>query len=296
MKTAAKILLLAALVALFAFIGITYGVPVEVNESITYMKTNLYLADDTNTPVHTRLNTLNLAAAWTNGLRASVTNTIEEIVEVFIEKEGWQGKLGIYDPTNGLYRLYPHDGIIKGSYTNDPPVSLWDGHDGNWLGGYSNSASTLYASNLVLTGNGPTVLARDVMNMSAFSVGEYGVAFGYEPTARAYGAAFGHQPQAGEYGFSAGRYAINTNVGSFVFADSTFYDFDRDPYPNSFSVRASGGTYFDTPEMVVTGAVTATMFYLRTDKSSWLYSDGTNLFFVSTVSPGFTNALTTNAP
>lgn len=30
--------------------------------------------------------------------------------------------------------------------------------------------------------------------------------------------------------------------------------------------------------------------------SSWLQSDGTNLFFVSTVPPGFTNALTTNAP
>ena len=29
---------------------------------------------------------------------------------------------------------------------------------------------------------------------------------------------------------------------------------------------------------------------------AWLRSDGTNLFFVSTVSPGFTNALTTNAP
>jgi hypothetical protein len=30
--------------------------------------------------------------------------------------------------------------------------------------------------------------------------------------------------------------------------------------------------------------------------SAWLQSDGTNLFFVSTVPPGFTNALTTNAP
>ena len=30
--------------------------------------------------------------------------------------------------------------------------------------------------------------------------------------------------------------------------------------------------------------------------TSWIQSDGTNLFFVSTVSPGFTNALTTNVP
>lgn len=32
------------------------------------------------------------------------------------------------------------------------------------------------------------------------------------------------------------------------------------------------------------------------NSTSWLQSDGTNLFFVSTVPPGFTNALTTNAP
>lgn len=30
--------------------------------------------------------------------------------------------------------------------------------------------------------------------------------------------------------------------------------------------------------------------------TSWLESDGTNLFFISTVPPGFTNALTTNSP
>jgi hypothetical protein len=32
------------------------------------------------------------------------------------------------------------------------------------------------------------------------------------------------------------------------------------------------------------------------NSTSWLQSDGTNLFFVSTVPPGFTNALTTNTP
>ena len=32
------------------------------------------------------------------------------------------------------------------------------------------------------------------------------------------------------------------------------------------------------------------------NSTSWLESDGTNLFFVSTVPPGFTNALTTNTP
>jgi hypothetical protein len=30
--------------------------------------------------------------------------------------------------------------------------------------------------------------------------------------------------------------------------------------------------------------------------NAWIKTDGTNLFFVSTVPPGFTNALTTNTP
>lgn len=36
--------------------------------------------------------------------------------------------------------------------------------------------------------------------------------------------------------------------------------------------------------------------FLNSAGTSWLQSDGTNLFFVSTVPPGFTNALTTNTP
>jgi hypothetical protein len=101
---------------------------------------------------------------------------------------------------------------------------------------------------------------------------------------------------AGPCGFAAGR-AAKGALGSFVFADySSGTPFNRTNRPNEFSARAAGGVYFDTPELVVTGAVTATKYYLRTDNSSWLYSDGTNLFFISTVPPGFTNALTTNTP
>lgn len=308
MKTAAKVLFLAAVVALFAFIGITYGVPVEKNDSIVYFGTNVFLLDNTNTPLHIRLQGFAAQDYWTNGIAVSATNTAEEIVELFVQREGWQGKIGIYDPTNGIYRLYPHDGIVKGSYTTNPPISLWDGRYGNWIGGYSNATKTVYASNLVLTGDGLAVLGRDVKSKLATSVGicgasfgnntiagDYGAVFGLINTAGDYGAAFGRNTISGESGAAFGRRAIGAS-GSFVFADNYNVYFDRTNYPNSFNVRASGGTYFATPELVVTGAVTATKFYLRTNNSAWLQSDGTNLFFISTVSPGFTNALTTNTP
>ncbi len=43
--------------------------------------------------------------------------------------------------------------------------------------------------------------------------------------------------------------------GSFVFADNEDVDFDRSANVNEFAVRASGGTRFETPVMVVTGMV-----------------------------------------
>lgn len=97
-------------------------------------------------------------------------------------------------------------------------------------------------------------LARDVKSRNAASVGECGAAFGYDTTAENYGAAFGYGTTAGDWGFSAGRNA-HGSTGSFVFADSAPVAFDRTESTNSFSVRAAGGTYFDTPLFTVTGDV-----------------------------------------
>ena len=55
MKIAAKILLLASVVFVFAMIGLVYGQTVEENNSIVFFKTNVYLLDDTNNPLHTRV-------------------------------------------------------------------------------------------------------------------------------------------------------------------------------------------------------------------------------------------------
>jgi trimeric autotransporter adhesin len=48
------------------------------------------------------------------------------------------------------------------------------------------------------------------------------------------------------FSFAAGRRAIANSVGSFVWADSIDANFSSDSTPNSFNVRASGGTFFYT--------------------------------------------------
>jgi len=53
------------------------------------------------------------------------------------------------------------------------------------------------------------------------------------------------------------------------------------------------GRINDTEASRIKAIPTNTIILTQTSR---LYSDGTNLFFVSTVSPGFTNALTTNSP
>jgi hypothetical protein len=170
------------------------------------------------------------------------------------------------------------------------------------------------AGTRAMTGNVVT-LARDVKSRDAASVGEYGAAFGDNTTAGTCGAAFGVDTTAGNFGaafgdsttagyagaafgvdttagnfgFSAGRYARGS-TGSFVFADSASVDFDRTNSPNSFSVRAAGGTYFDTPLFTVTGEVAVEsnlvvgngQVFLNSSGTSWLQLDGTNIQFRAT--------------
>ncbi|MBP7430729.1 MAG: hypothetical protein KBC05_14945, partial [Candidatus Hydrogenedentes bacterium] len=69
-----------------------------------------------------------------------------------------------------------------------------------------------------------------------------------------YGAAFGHDTIAGDNGFAAG-YGNVGGPGSFIYSDPG-PTFDRSAITNGFSVRASGGTYFETPTFEVTGRFT----------------------------------------
>ena len=148
-----------------------------------------------------------------------------------------------------------------------------------------------------MTGNSVT-LARDVKSRDAGSVGMFGAAFGEGNTIGAYsigggwtnvlgsstigggvGNVFGVMTLGGGnnnvignlaigsgYGNTIGNYGSVAGyrgkgaLGSFVFSDSTDADFDRAAYTNWFSVRASGGTYFDTPAATFTGMVAAATF------------------------------------
>jgi hypothetical protein len=76
------------------------------------------------------------------------------------------------------------------------------------------------------------------------SAGDFGFAAGEARPLATAASRRGGEHEGGEYGFSAGRDAHGT-TGSFVFADSAPVAFDRTNSPNSFSVRAAGGTYFD---------------------------------------------------
>jgi hypothetical protein len=157
----------------------------------------------------------------------------------------------------------------------------------NVVGAATNALLDL-AGTRAMTGNVVT-LARDIKSRDAVSAGKYGAAFGAGTTAGDYGAAFGVGTTAGKYGFSAGRYA-HGSTGSFVFADSAPVAFDRTNSPNSFSVRAAGGTYFDTPLFTVTGEVAVEsnlvvgngQVFLNSSGTSWLQLDGTNIQFRAT--------------
>jgi hypothetical protein len=148
------------------------------------------------------------------------------------------------------------------------------------------------------------------------TAGEYGAAFGDDTTAGEYGAAFGYgtsagvaglasglETSAGNYGFAAGEstsagyagfaagagssagnygFAVGAAAkgadGSFIFADNSAggMPFNRTNSPNSFSVRAAGGTYFDTPLFTVTGEVAAARIALGTNAavSNWPSGSG----------------------
>ena len=68
---------------------------------------------------------------------------------------------------------------------------------------------------------------------------------------------FGSNSIASVNGFSAGVGAqASQSTGVFVFADSSTTNiFNRTSFPNSFNVRAVGGTYFETPILTVSGKI-----------------------------------------
>ena len=126
--------------------------------------------------------------------------------------------------------------------------------------GVAMGQDTVAAYHGVAMGDGTTAGHHGVAMGSTTTAGDYGAAFNSGSVAGFVGAAFGQTSVSGDYGFSAG-YKGKGAAGSFVFSDFVdMVDFDRTAYTNWFSVRASGGTYFKTPDLTVTGTVTATSF------------------------------------
>ena len=188
--------------------------------------------------------------------------------------------------TNGL----GGSGITANDVTNSLDLSVAPSLTGTVAkaagalqGGETNALLDL-AGTRAMTGNSVT-LARDVKARDAGTVGEYGANFGYVNTVGTLGFGAGWLNTVDDWGFSAGE--VNTvgtdgfgaggaNTvgalgfgaghrgkgarGSFVFSDAADADFDRLAYTNWFSVRASGGAYFATPDLTVTGTVTAAGF------------------------------------
>jgi len=150
MKTAAKILLLASVVFVFAMMGLAYAQEVEVLHGIVYCETNFFLHDDDETPLHTRIAADN---SWTNGMTVEGTNDIDEVAVLKIHHEGWQGQLAIYDPSNSFYRIFPYNGTVYGFVDGEATNALWNEVNGDWIGGYSNTSRTVYMSNAFMRGN-----------------------------------------------------------------------------------------------------------------------------------------------
>lgn len=100
------------------------------------------------------------------------------------------------------------------------------------------------------------------------------------------------------------EYGIKKSAGN---PGKNLYLFASDAGPSSTAgsvviTAGSGGEYGTDGKIELVGGVFMTGDLnmggnrMILNSTSWLESDGTNLFFVSTVPPGFTNALTTNTP
>ena len=133
----------------------------------------------------------------------------------------------------------------------------------NWVGSASLGSAALAASNDFaqssvwgVNGTNATITASGgIVGLGASSAKVGGIAIGQGTTAGKGGAAFGSWTIAGNYGFAAGYYSEG-GPGSFVYSDPGL-TYDRSAITNGFSVRASGGTYFETPTFEVTGRFTA---------------------------------------
>ena len=155
------------------------------------------------------------------------------------------------DSTNDTSGLAVYDAVSN--------LVSWSGSAGSTIaGGKSNAVSGAHAT----VGGGffnGALAAKSTVAGGAFN-GTYGIASSigggaYNTAAGLYGTVPGgvDSHAGGDYSFAAGRGALATNLGSFVWADaSPAYIGSRSP--NEFLVRASGGVRLYSDAAATTGA------------------------------------------
>lgn len=168
---------------------------------------------------------------------------------------------------DGGFRIIDGDSLVV---SNSVTARIFNGDAAGLTNLIGNTSGVWQHNGIVNTGTSAVnavelVMPMGLRNDTTTTFGDHAIALGYGSTsylggvsfgaytvARAGGLVFGQESIAGFYGFSGGTGAIGTN-GSFVFADSETMFFDRSDYPDSFNVKAIGGTYFETPTLSVSG-------------------------------------------
>jgi len=196
------------------------------------------------------------------------TNTFGGLLTVLGRdvRAGFENTVGIYGFGAGVYNTVDSYGFGAGY--------------GNTVGNYGFGAGVLNTVGNYGFGAGvDNTVGNYGFGAGADNIfGIYGFGAGYGNTVGNYGFGAGVLNTVGNYGFGAGNRARCAD-GSFVFSDLQSSAFDRTAHINAFSVRASGGTYFETPNLTSTGTVTATAFI----------GDGSQLTGITGGSGGFTN-------
>ena len=188
-----------------------------------------------------------LGAQYVERFRAVVTDTNGIVVShADIELATGEKLSSSVQPGDSITNLTGYGSAALAASNDFARSSVW---------GYDGTNATITA-----TGGGIVGLWASSAGVGGIAIGDattagnYGAAFGYATTAGDNGAAFGYVAAAGDYGFAAGYYCEG-GPGSFIYSDPGL-TFDRSAITNGFSVRASGGTYFETPTFEVTGRFT----------------------------------------
>lgn len=241
---------------------------------------------------------LTIALALASALSALAQTVMRENSTVY-----FQTNVFLHDnPTNPLHQRISVEG-------QEP---LWVAASNQvvyYLGGSITNAK-IHATNIVLAGymNGGEWAITNLVYLETEELNLGGISRASWPDSTRW------STNAATTNIDAGGYSI-TNIGGGYLAelrgvgyslqwstDEVYYGPLAYPAMNPYAWKYVDGTNVwygrirDVEVNRINEQGTPKYYFTGNTNSSWLESDGTNLFFVSTVYPGFTNALTTNSP